>query len=383
MSSKNIRILSIETSCDETAVSIIEFDNGNYKILSNYLFSQADIHKEFGGVFPTIAKREHKKNLPILSELAIKKANLYKDEKVDIDKKIETIKKIFIKDEDLFNNFLSIFKDTKKLNLDYIAVTVGPGLSPALFIGVNFARALSCLFEVPVIPVNHMEGHIVASMVKDNSFIPIKFPLISLLVSGGHTELVLSNKNLEYTKIGQTLDDAAGEAFDKTARLLGIPYPGGPQISKLAEEARKNNLKLEESLPRPILKSNNYNFSYSGLKTATRVLIEKQETINDELKGKIAREIEEAIVETLIYKTKKAVEEYRSKTLIIGGGVSSNIYLRTEFIKEFSKYDKLNILFPEIKLSTDNSIMIGLAGFLNRKSAISQEKIQVNANFTF
>ena len=331
-----MKILSIETSCDETGISIIEVKgtkNPTFKILADSLISQIKIHAPFGGVFPMLAKREHQKNLPILLERTLKKAKL----------------------------------DFKKIDL--IAVTSGPGLEPALWTGIVFAKELSTKWNIPIVPVNHMEGHILSvfGLNKKQFSIPkIEFPVLSLLVSGGHTELVLIKDWRKYQIIGETLDDAAGEAFDKVARMLGLPYPGGPEISKLAEQVRFKGNKTF-SLPRPMMYSKNFDFSFSGLKTAVLYLIrdlkkenpnilENKETIQS-----IACEFENAVVETLVHKTKKAIQKYNIKTLIVAGGVSANKYLKKELKKMVKNNQKL--LFPEKKLSTDNSIMIGIAGY--------------------
>lgn len=363
-------ILSIETSCDDTGIALIEakgsIKNPSFRILANELSSQIEIHKGYGGVFPALAKREHIKNLPIVFAKILKKA------------KIENKKKPF----------------------DLITVTYGPGLEPALWTGIVFAKELSEKYKVPLIPVNHMEGHILSVFGKQKGEfkIPkINFPILSLLISGGHTELVLSKNLMEHKIIGQTLDDAVGEAFDKTARMLGLPYPGGPEISKLAEQGRNIVLKnlgateqLQEfslqniSLPRPMMYSKNFDFSFSGLKTAVLYLIKKIEPLNETQKIQIALEFENAVTETLIHKTKKAIEKYGAKTLIIGGGVSANTHIR----KEIKKNIKIKeIIFPDKKLSTDNAIMIGMVGYMrflkNGKKGKKLSSIKAVGNLSF
>jgi N6-L-threonylcarbamoyladenine synthase len=318
-----------------------------------------------------LAKREHQKNLPILLEKVLKCSK---------------------------SNFEQI---------DLIAVTSGPGLEPALWTGIVFAKELSKKWKIPVVPVNHMEGHILSvfGMNKGKFTIPkIEFPVLSLLVSGGHTELVLIKDWQKYQIIGETLDDAAGEAFDKVARMLGLPYPGGPEISRLAEGAREKanqtfqgrNFSAEKfaqssshrpaeslqslfafSLPRPMIYSKNLDFSFSGLKTAVLYLIRKIGKLDDKIKMEIACEFENAVVETLVYKTKKAIEKYKIKTVIVAGGVSANKYLKKELKKMTNS--KQELLFPEKKLSTDNSIMIGIAGyfkFLKNKGKTSKIKAE-------
>jgi len=386
-----MKILSIETSCDETGISVLEIKSGKkprqrngqatFEVLANSLNSQIKIHAPFGGVFPALAKREHIKNLPILLERTLKKAKLIKP--------------------------------------DLIAVTSGPGLEPALWTGIVFAKELSKKWNIPIIPVNHMEGHILSVFGKNKGKfqIPkINFPILSLLVSGGHTELVLSKDWMKYKIIGETLDDAAGEAFDKVARMLELPYPGGPEISKLAEQARKSkkvsrsvlksiaqadgpsiaicqqanmcgfqNTTADFKLPRPMIYTKNFDFSFSGLKTAVLYLIKKIGKLNEETKKEIACEFENAVVETLVHKTKKAIEKYNIKTVVVAGGVSSNKHLRKEMNKMINK--KQTLIFPEKNLSTDNSIMIGIVGyfkFLAKNGKISKyQKIKANGNLRF
>ena len=352
-------ILSIETSCDETGISILKATGKkevSFKVLANAISSQIKIHAPYGGVYPMLAKREHIKNLPILLEKVFKIAKI-KAEKIDL-----------------------------------IAVTSGPGLEPALWTGIVFAQELSQKWKIPVLPVNHMEGHILSVFGKGKGKfkIPkIKFPVLSLLVSGGHTELVISKELRKHKIIGETLDDAAGEAFDKVARMLRLPYPGGPEISRLAEEEREKEKQTSEgvrsatgarfqqfsskkigypekfsfsfSLPRPMLHSKNFDFSFSGLKTAVLYLIRDIGKMDEKIKSQIALEFENAVIETLIHKTKKAIDKYKTKTLIVAGGVAMNKHLRREINKALGK--EVKILFPEPTLTTDNSIMIGMAGY--------------------
>jgi len=372
-----MKILSIETSCDDTGISILDVKGGiknarhggqaSFKVLANNVSSQIDVHIPYGGVYPALAKREHTKNLPFVLEKTLKEAKLLK----------QGIK--------------------SKAPVDAIAVTYGPGLEITLWTGITFAQELAKKWNVPIIPVNHMEGHMfsVFGKGKGKFKIPaIKAPILSLLVSGGHTELVLIKKWMQYERIGETVDDAVGEAFDKVARTLGLPYPGGPQISKLAELERAKGkqflrgvsqadeprgsaprargdsdpekIRFPFALPRPMLYSKNFDFSYSGLKTAVLYLVRDLggiEKIDEKTKAQIALEFENAAIECLVYKTKKAIEKYKIKTLIVAGGVSANNHLKKE-IQKISK-NKVKLFFPPQELTGDNSLMIGIAGYLN------------------
>ncbi|MFA6297121.1 MAG: tRNA (adenosine(37)-N6)-threonylcarbamoyltransferase complex transferase subunit TsaD [Candidatus Paceibacterota bacterium] len=222
--------------------------------------------------------------------------------------------------------------------------------------GNIFARALSFVWDIPLVPVNHMEGHIMSVLPQK-----INFPALSLLISGGHTELVLMKDWYQYEIIGQTRDDAVGEAFDKVARMLGLPYPGGPEISRLAELQRKTQTSTPEYiLPRPMIHSKDFDFSFSGLKTAVLYSLKKEETP----KEVVAKEFEDAVAEVLVSKTFRAIDEYNIKTLIIGGGVVSNEYIRKQFEEKVAEYSELKLLLPTPQLRTDNALMIGLAGYL-------------------
>src|SRR3989338_1351029 len=235
-----MKILSIETSCDETAVSIVEAEGGTespvFKILGNSLFSQVNTHREYGGVYPMLAKREHGKNLPPLLMNVLKQAEMYAENPTSPsygEEKWQEIKYIVCREDGLFEGLISALKNIEKPKIDVIGVTSGPGLAPALWVGISCAEALGKLWNIPVIPVNHMEGHIASVLISENKN-EIQFPALALLISGGHTELVNIKNWGEYEILGETLDDAVGEAFDKTARMLGLPYPGGPEISRLA-----------------------------------------------------------------------------------------------------------------------------------------------------
>jgi N6-L-threonylcarbamoyladenine synthase len=399
-----MKILSIETSCDDTGISIIEakggIKNASFKILADNLSSQIKIHIPYGGVYPMLAKREHLKNLPILLEKTLRKANLTPTPLLDKERG------------------LGRGKFTKS-PVDAIAVTYGPGLEIALWTGITFAQELVKRWKVPLIPVNHMEGHIFSVFGKKKGEFKVpkmKTPILSLLVSGGHTELVLTKKGLDYKIIGETLDDAGGEAFDKVARMLGLPYPGGPQISKLAEREREHLAPLlnkegvgggnsknhhlafgtppqqggeEIHLPRPMLHSKNFDFSFAGLKTAVLYLIKKIGPLNEETKRKIALEFENAAIECLVYKTARAIETYKIKTLIIAGGVAANLHLRKEMsaLGHTLGGKKIKIYFPQKELAMDNSLMIGIAGYLNyiknKKKVPKLSSIKATGNLGF
>lgn len=351
-------ILGIETSCDETALSLIRANDREIEVLADKTLSQIALHQQYGGVFPNLAKREHLKNLPAMLGPLLKEAGLSEE----------------------------------KPRIDAIAVTVGPGLEPCLWTGITFAQALAEKWKVSVIRVNHMEGHIFSALMrrKDTTnyhLLTTNYPSLALLISGGHTELVLIKKPREYEIVGQTRDDAVGEAFDKVARLLGLPYPGGPEISRLAEIARQKGSiftsaeesgRLNLSLPRPMLHSKDLDFSFSGLKTAVLYLIKKLPELTEEMKKKIALEFEDAVTEVLVTKTRRAIETYGAQALLIGGGVIANTHIRRSFEDLAHKYGRAYMLkgkflyIPEKNLTTDNALMIAVAGFFNRALAITE-----------
>ncbi len=395
-------ILGIETSCDETALSLVEasgdLEKPEFTILGATLFSQVKLHAEFGGTVPMLAKREHQKNLiPLLEQLLDESgfSNL-KSEALD-SSRIEEIKKILLRESDLLEHFLRyIVRNGKPEGIDAIAVTYGPGLEPALWVGVSFAKALSYIWDIPIIPVNHMEGHICSVLMsgakseirstKSEKIPKVEFPLLALLISGGHTELVLAEKWGEYKILGATRDDAVGEAFDKVARLLGLPYPGGPEISKLASEFRKadsGQLKAPSyPLPRPMLKSDDYDFSFAGLKTSVLYKLKEIGTPSDEIKMEIATEFENAVTEVLVSKTRKAIEEFGPKTLIIAGGVSANAYIRENFEKLVQNFPDTTLLIPPYELSTDNAIMIAGAGYINHLLGKKEITLEAKGNLS-
>ena len=371
-----MNILSIETSCDETAVSIVktegEFPDATYTVLGNSLFSQIDIHREYGGVFPAVAKREHAKTLVPMLTRALEEAQLSEAPPMPLTpKQTEELHTILYREPTLGESFVQFLEHHGKPDIDLIAVTTGPGLEPTLWVGINFARALSYFWNIPVIPVNHMEGHILSSLFTENAIPEIEFPALALLISGGHTELDLMNEWGDYSCIGETRDDAIGEAFDKVARMLNLSYPGGPEVGKRAALAREKGLPVFASLPRPMLDAPNLEFSFSGLKTAVRCAIKDKILTEDDVSA-ISRDFEDAVVDVLLNKSDRAIRLHGVKTLIIGGGVSANTRIRevfTSFFKE--RHPSLAVYFPPRTLSTDNSVMIALAGHARAKDKLN------------
>jgi len=339
-----MRILAIETSCDETGMSLLEASGGlknpKFKLLQSVISSQIKIHRPFGGVVPNLAKREHIKNLPILLEK-------------------------------LLNSNFNILN-----SVDVIAVTVGPGLEPALWTGINFAENLSKGFKKPILGVNHLEGHLYSFLLSQKTaksklqITNYKFPAIALLVSGGHTMLLELKDLTHYQKLGETLDDAVGEAFDKVARMLCLPYPGGPEIEKISLKGNKNAI----NFPRPMKNDKSYNFSFSGLKTSVLYYIRDNapKNIGSKLKADIAASFQEASIDVLTSKTVKAAKEYNAKSVFLSGGVASNKALRKS-LKEKAKKMGIDFIVPDFKFNTDNASMIGAAAyikFLNKKKKL-------------
>ncbi len=364
-------ILAIETSCDDTCAAIVRASGkirSKFKILANIISSQVEIHRKWGGVYPALAQREHKKNLlPSLLQVLNKS-------------KISNFK--FLISNKISNDKFQI----PKPKIDLIAVTIGPGLEPCLWTGINFAKKLAEDWNLPLVPVNHIEGHILASLAGSNPKLQItnskkNFPAVCLIVSGGHTQLILMQGIGKYKIIGETRDDAAGECFDKTARILGLEYPGGPAIAAAAAKiTHRTGRQIPNKLPRPMLNQKNYDFSFSGLKTA--VLYKVRGMKYEEKKKKkfiqaMAKEIQQAIIDVLIKKTIKAAKDYRGKTIILGGGVAANSELRKQIKKKFN-----NVILPPKNFCTDNAAMIGIAGYFNwlKGETKSWKKIKAEAN---
>ncbi len=396
-----MRILAIETSCDETAIAVVEAEgneqSAQFRVLGNTLLSQIEIHREYGGVFPALAKREHAKNLVPILEAALEEAELLHEDTQAIPEEMRSaIARILEREPGLEEQFFEFIGECEPPEIDVIAVTAGPGLEPALWVGINFARALALVWNKPLVAVNHMEGHVIAALVSGNhAASPLassgvafelknpEMPVLGLLISGGHTELVLMREWLQYELIGQTRDDAIGEAFDKVARMLSLPYPGGPEISRLAEKSRLETSETLFKLPRPMLDSTTCDFSFAGLKTAVLYLLKTKSDVSDREKEHIAHEFENAVTDVLWRKTSRAIDETGAQTLVIGGGVSANTHIRRVFIEKMqSDYPDVALRIPSADLTTDNAIMIALAGFYRalRKEFVTD--ITANGNLS-
>jgi N6-L-threonylcarbamoyladenine synthase len=390
---KQMKILAIETSCDETALSVVdasikkegEKDTPIFNVLGSSIFSQIKIHEKYGGVFPALAKREHAKNLVPLMKNVLEKTNLSNNKDVQItEEQKKHLEQLLEKETGLFEAFIEYMEKIEKPQIDALAVTKGPGLEPALWVGISFAKALGYIWNIPIIPVNHMEGHILSVLTKDQ--VTVEFPALALLISGGHTEIVHISDWGKYEVIGATRDDAVGEAFDKVARMLSLPYPGGPEISKLAEKERleKNTdgTKNPFIFPRPMIHSNDLDFSFSGLKTSVLYAIKEIPELTEKIKQQIAEAFEDAVIEVLENKTKKAIEKYDARSLIIGGGVIANEKIRMEFLKIEEEMSGFKVFIPEMSLTTDNAVMIAMAGYaqtLRDKNVLSIDASQIKA----
>ncbi|MDD5528070.1 MAG: tRNA (adenosine(37)-N6)-threonylcarbamoyltransferase complex transferase subunit TsaD [Patescibacteria group bacterium] len=349
-------VLGIETSCDETAASVIEGKGDSVRILSNVVSSQIEIHKKYHGVVPEIAAREHILNiLPVINE-TIEKSGIYSP-------------RIARREPPLPRRGLK--------KIDAIAVTTGPGLITSLIVGVETAKTLACVWQLPVVAVNHIEGHVYANFIGKEK---IKFPALILTVSGGHTMLILMKGHGKFQTIGETRDDAAGEAFDKAAKLLGLGYPGGPAVSKMAAEFKGTG---EIILPRPMLNDPNFDFSFSGLKTALLYKIQKDKDWRKRV-PEYCREFERAVVETLVGKAIKAARKYNVKTMMLSGGVSANLVLREEFQNAVAKIG-VACHIPPLEYTTDNAAMIAAAGYFRarKKTFTPWQKLKADSNLEF
>ncbi len=386
---KKLTILAIESSCDETAASVLRGDistkNPTFTTLSSVVRSQIKLHSKMGGVVPEAAARAHTKAIRPVVERALSLA------------------------------FPKLSPEPLALSpiIDLIAVTAGPGLPPALLVGVEFAKALSLGSGIPLLPVNHMEGHLYspfgesisnsqfsiskAGLKTKNQRTPIQFPMLSMIVSGGHTLLVLQKNESHYQVLGSTVDDAAGEAFDKVARLLELPYPGGPEISKLAEKHTDTI-----AFPRPMLDAPNYNFSFSGLKTSVLYYLQELVKVNsskhktksslntyrfgdlpETTKANIAHSFQEAVVDVLVTKAMRAVKKYSCKTVSLSGGVAANRRLR-QVLSAQCLVHSIKFIVPDFKLCTDNAEMIAIAAYFRLRAGAkptTYDKVKANSGW--
>lgn len=362
-----LRLLAIETSCDETAAAILSYEDGMITVLGEAVSSQIALHAQYGGVVPNLAAREHVRNIVPIVTSALREATL-----------IPT-------------------------DIDGLAVTQGPGLIPALLVGATAAKTLALAWNKPLLGINHLEGHIYANLVrsiKDETLAgnsstgqtDFQFPLLALIVSGGHTQLVLMRDHFQYELLGETEDDAAGEAFDKVAKMLSLPYPGGPEVSKRADTFRQQETREAKLFPRPLIESNDYRFSFSGLKTAVLYFLKNHpEELKDEhFVAAIAHEFQEAVVDVLVTKTERAIQEYQPKTLVIAGGVSANNRLREQIEAMVKQYPDCTFRMPQFKYSLDNAVMIGSAGILRlarmddaEKSALKNDALHLEPSAHF
>ena len=360
-------ILGIETSCDETALALVEGKQDKLEVIKNTVASQISIHKKYGGVIPEVAARQHTEVIAPLLQATL---------------------------------------GQKKP--DAIAVTAGPGLAIALLVGVEVARTLSYLWQKPLIAVNHLAGHIYANWLPDlktrgfklatqnknlkSEIKNLQFPMLCLIVSGGHTELILMRGHLNYKIIGRTRDDAAGECFDKVAKILGLPYPGGPSVAALAANCRLQiaDCRFETPIkfPRPMLNEKNFDFSFSGLKTAVLYYVKEhylEEKIPPKELAKICYSFEDAVTEVLVAKTLRAAKKYQVKTVLLGGGVSANHRLRQQLgLAVLAQLPNTRYKIPDTKYTTDNAAMIAAAGYFQalKKDFTPWQKIEINPQLT-
>ena len=327
---KDIYILGIESSCDETSVSIVK--NGKEEI-NTVILSQIDIHKKFGGVVPEIASRSHVENITLVIEECLNNSNI------------------------------------TMYDITAIAVTYGPGLAGSLLVGVEAAKTLALAFDKSLIPVHHIAGHIYANTLVTQ----MKFPLICLVISGGHTEIIYMKEDYSFEKIGGTLDDSVGEAYDKVARVINVPYPGGPVIDRYSKEGKKTY-----NLPLP-MDDGSYNFSFSGIKSAVINLVHNEKQRGNEInKYDLSCSFQSVVIDILTKKTMKAVKEYKVKQLLLAGGVSANIGIREKF-KELCDKEGIEFVVPNIKYCTDNAAMIAAAGYyMYKDNKFASDDLKIN-----
>ena len=314
-----MRVLGIETSCDETGIALYDDSLG---LMADLLYSQIDVHKAYGGVVPELASRDHiRKCLPMIDQILAQ-------------------------------------TETKPDQIDAIAYTEGPGLIGALLVGASIAKSLALAWNIPAIGIHHMEGHLQATQLTET---PTQYPFVALLVSGGHTQLMACSQPGEYEILGESMDDAAGEAFDKVAKMLGLGYPGGPQVAALATHGAKGRFHF----PRPMTQKPGLNFSFSGLKTHTMNTLRALKEPSDQDRADIARAFEDAVVETIKIKCTRALTQTGYPTLVLAGGVSANTSLRVG-LQTLSQTLQIEVNYPDLKFCTDNGAMIAIAGLLRR-----------------
>lgn len=322
-------VLGVESSCDETSVSIVR---DGKEVLSNAIHSQIDIHQKFGGVVPEVASRNHVYQVSMIFEEALKQAKVKPEE------------------------------------IDLVAVTMGPGLIGSLLVGLNAAKTFALLYKKPIIGVHHLAGHIYANAIEHE----MKFPAVALLVSGGNTELIYMRDHFNFEVIGETLDDAVGEAYDKVARVIGLPYPGGPHVDRLAHEGEDTY-----ALPRVFLEEGSYNFSFSGLKSAVINLVHNKGQRGETIEPKnLCASFQNAVTEVLVTKTFRLAKEKAVKQIIVAGGVSANRGLKERFLKENPGFE---ICIPSIKYCTDNAAMIAVAGYYQYQRFKKKDDLSLNA----
>ncbi|MBP7060919.1 MAG: tRNA (adenosine(37)-N6)-threonylcarbamoyltransferase complex transferase subunit TsaD [Candidatus Moranbacteria bacterium] len=344
-------ILALETSCDDTAAAIVEQTTDGVLVRASVVSSQIALHAAYGGVVPNLAAREHAKNIVPVIQTTLRTAGI------------------------------------GVTDIDLIAVTQGPGLIPALLVGTTAAKTLSLVWHKPLMGIHHIEGHIYANLIGQTTptAAPTQpaqalFPLLALVVSGGHTQLMLMRDHFRYEILGETKDDAAGECFDKTARLLGLPYPGGPLVAKRADafrEAVGATYRSTVSFPRPMLHSGDFHFSFSGLKTSVLYFLKKhpEDLKNEEFVSEVCHEFQEAVVDVLLGKTKQALLEYQPATFVIAGGVSANRRLRERLQTLIATdFPDTQFLTPEFQYSLDNAAMIGAAAAFRFAAMTSDER---------
>lgn len=345
-----MRILGIESSCDETSASIIDIDESKVDVLCNVIASQIGIHKQFGGVVPEVAARNHAENIfPVLEKaLASTPAGDGSD-------------------------------------IDLIAVTSSPGLMTSLFVGVQAAETMGLVLNKPVVGVNHLEGHVLSPLLDHDEY-PVQketLPMVVMTVSGGHTQIVLMRSVGDYESLGSTIDDAAGEAFDKVAKMLGLGYPGGPVIDKLAVNGNASAF----DFPRPMLHVDNFQMSFSGLKTSVKYQIRDLggvESLSDQQKADIAASFQRAVVDVLVKKTLRAAKTYSAKTIFVAGGVAANRELRERFEQEVAAMPEMKLLLVDRKYTGDNAAMIALAGYFQwHRQNKTPQRIEVSPKAGF